>query len=160
MVRSEIHINPQPALAELIQQAVETGEYASQGEVIGEALLECRLRRELNPTERDALCRLWDEGVSSDPGDSGSMEEIRQEARRRGPKNRLATKPRTDLPIVVRSRQADDDLPEIWRYIAQGNAHAADGVLARIERALDPADPQSSDRTRTPGLRQDLRFLV
>ena len=83
MVRSEIHINPQPALAELIQQAVETGEYASQGEVIGEALLEWRLRRQLNPAERDALCRLWDEGVSSDPGRFGSMEEIRQEARRR-----------------------------------------------------------------------------
>ena len=94
------------------------------------------------------------------PGDSAAWKKSGKKRAGAGPKNRLATKPRTDLPIVVRSRQADDDLPEIWRYIAQGNAHAADGVLARIERALDPADPQSSDRTRTPGLRQDLRFFV
>jgi toxin ParE1/3/4 len=64
------------------------------------------------------------------------------------------------LPIVVRSRQADDDLPEIWRYIAQGNAHAADGVLARIERALDLLARNPLIGPALSDLRQDLRFFV
>lgn len=83
MDSSKIHINLKPALAEVIQQAVAAGEYASQDEVIGEAILEWRLRRELNPTEREALSRLWDEGIASGPGRFGTMDEIRQEARRR-----------------------------------------------------------------------------
>jgi antitoxin ParD1/3/4 len=81
--RPAIHVTLKPALAEVVQQAIESGEYASQDEVVSEALLEWRLRRELNPTERDALCRLWDEGVASGPGRFGSMDEITQEARRR-----------------------------------------------------------------------------
>ena len=49
---------------------------------MSETLLEWRLRRELNPTERDALCRLWDEGVASGPGRFRSMNNIKAEARR------------------------------------------------------------------------------
>jgi antitoxin ParD1/3/4 len=87
--RSELHVTLKPALAQVVQQAIETGEYASQDEVVNEALLEWRLRRELNPTERDALCRLWDEGIASGPGRFGSTDEIRQEARRRWVEERV-----------------------------------------------------------------------
>jgi antitoxin ParD1/3/4 len=80
---SDMHIALKSALAEIVQQAVESGEYASHDEVVGEALLEWRLRRALNRTEHDALCRLWDEGVASGPGRFRSMDEIKQEARSR-----------------------------------------------------------------------------
>ena len=81
--RPELHVTLTPVLAEVIQQAVETGEYASQDDVVSEALLEWRLRRALNPSERDALGRLWDEGLASGSGCFRSMDEIRGEARRR-----------------------------------------------------------------------------
>ena len=79
----ELHVALKPALAEAVQQAVASGEYASQDEVVSEALLEWRLRRELDAAERDALCRLWDEGLASGPGQFGSMDEIRRAAHRR-----------------------------------------------------------------------------
>ena len=81
--RLELRVSLKPALAEALQRAVASGGYASHDEVVSEALMEWRLRRELDPAERDALCRLWDEGVASGPGRFHSMEEIRQEAGRR-----------------------------------------------------------------------------
>ena len=81
--RSDLRVILKSDLADVVRQAIGTGAYASQDEVVSEALLEWRLRRELKPSERDALCRLWDEGVASGPGRFGNMEEIRQEARRR-----------------------------------------------------------------------------
>ncbi|HEY2620038.1 MAG TPA: hypothetical protein VGI78_22035 [Acetobacteraceae bacterium] len=76
----ELHVALKPAPAEAVQQAGASAEYASQDEVVSEALLEWRLRRELDAAERDALCRLWDEGLASGPGQFGSMDEIRREA--------------------------------------------------------------------------------
>jgi antitoxin ParD1/3/4 len=81
--RPELRVTLKPTVAEVVRQAIETGEYASQDEIVSEALLEWRLRRALNPTERDALCRLWDEGVASGPGRFRGMDEIRSAARRR-----------------------------------------------------------------------------
>jgi antitoxin ParD1/3/4 len=81
--RSELRVILKPALADVVRQAIETGAYTSQDEVVSEAALEGRLRRELDPSERDALCGLWDDGVASGQGRFGNMEEIRQEARRR-----------------------------------------------------------------------------
>lgn len=79
----ELRVTLKPALADVVRQAIETGEYASQDEIVSEALLEWRLRRALNPTDRHALCLLWDEGVASGPGRFRGMDEIRSEARRR-----------------------------------------------------------------------------
>lgn len=81
--RPELHVTLKPAVAEVVRQAIETGGYASQDEIVSEALLEWRLRRALTSSERDALCRLWDEGVASGPGRFRDMDEIRGEARRR-----------------------------------------------------------------------------
>ena len=79
----ELHVALKPALAEIVQQAVASGEYASRDEVVSEALLEWRPRRELDAPERDALRQLWDEGLASGPGQFGSMDEIRQGSLRR-----------------------------------------------------------------------------
>jgi antitoxin ParD1/3/4 len=81
--RSELRVILKPALADVVPRAIETGAHFSQDEVVSEAFLEWRLRRALNPSERDALGRLWDEGAASGPGRFGSMDEIRHEARRR-----------------------------------------------------------------------------
>jgi antitoxin ParD1/3/4 len=72
-----------PEVADAVRNAVESGEYASHDEVVHAALLEWRLRRALSPADHDAICRLWDAGVASFPGRFGSIEEVKQEARRR-----------------------------------------------------------------------------
>ena len=79
----KLRVTLKPDLADIVRQAIETGEYASQDEIVSEALLEWHLRRALNPTDREALRRLWDEGVTSGPGRFDSMNDIRREARRR-----------------------------------------------------------------------------
>jgi len=62
--------------AHLLQEAVESGDYASSSEVIREALREWKARR--------LLGRMWDEGIASGPADPGSgMGDIKAEARRR-----------------------------------------------------------------------------
>jgi len=66
-----------------VRHAVESGEYASPDEVVHAALLEWRLRRALSPADHDAICRLWDLGIANGPGRYNSIEEIKQEARRR-----------------------------------------------------------------------------
>jgi antitoxin ParD1/3/4 len=70
-------------MADMVRQAVESGEYASDSEVIREALREWKLRRTLQQHERDELRRLWDEGLASGPGRFGSLEAMKREARRR-----------------------------------------------------------------------------
>ncbi len=72
-----------PEMAELVRQAVETGEYASSSEVIREALREWKLRRSLQQQKIEELRRLWKEGIESGPGHFRDIEEIKQEARRR-----------------------------------------------------------------------------
>lgn len=79
----QIRVSLQPGVADAARQAVDSGAYQSVEDVVHEALIEWRLRRELDPDERDALCRLWDEGIANGPGRFNSIDEIRQEARRR-----------------------------------------------------------------------------
>lgn len=80
---SKISVALTRELAELVRQAVRTGEYASDSEVIREALREWKLRRYLRQHEREELQRMWAEGLASGPGRLGSMRTIKQEARRR-----------------------------------------------------------------------------
>jgi antitoxin ParD1/3/4 len=72
-----------PEMTDLVQQAVASGEYASGSEVIREALREWKYRRTLKLHDHDELRRLWAEGLASGPGRFGSIEDIKQEARRR-----------------------------------------------------------------------------
>jgi antitoxin ParD1/3/4 len=70
-------------MAEVVQAAVDSGEYASGSEVIREALREWKMRRTLKLNEQEELRRLWAEGLASGPGRFDSVDEIKREARRR-----------------------------------------------------------------------------
>jgi antitoxin ParD1/3/4 len=80
---SKISVALTVEMNELVQQAVASGEYATGSEVIREALREWKLRRTLRLHERAELQQLWAEGLDSGPGQFGSMNEIKREARRR-----------------------------------------------------------------------------
>ncbi len=66
-----------------LEAAVETGEYATAGEVVREALRDWQLKRELRQEDIKRLRLLWDEGKAS--GDAGPVDfdRLRQEARGR-----------------------------------------------------------------------------
>jgi antitoxin ParD1/3/4 len=70
-------------MAELVREAVESGDYASGSELIREALREWKLRRSLRQAERGELIQLWREGLASGPGRHGDIKAIKREARRR-----------------------------------------------------------------------------
>ena len=70
-------------MAALVNQAVESGDYASGSEVIREALREWKQRRSLPEADRDRLRELWLEGLASGPGRFGDISAIKAEARRR-----------------------------------------------------------------------------
>ncbi len=64
------------------------------------------------------------------------------------------------MPTVIRSRQAEDDLLELWRYIARDNPRAADDVLSRIESAIDLLARHPLMGPARPDLRKDLRYFA
>lgn len=72
-----------PELAEMVNQAVETGDYASTSEVIREALRDWRLKHLVRQQQIEEVRRLWDEGIQGGPGRFHDMEELIQEAERR-----------------------------------------------------------------------------
>lgn len=80
---SKISITLTPEMAALVSQAVESGEYASGGELVGEALSEWTRRRRLLRHEGGHLLELWAEGIASGPGRFGDIGAIKAEARRR-----------------------------------------------------------------------------
>lgn len=71
-----------PELANLIDEAVTSGEYASASEVVRDALRQWKERRNLFGYTLEELRGLIQEGIDSGPGRYGSMEEIKAEARR------------------------------------------------------------------------------
>ena len=72
-----------PEMAKEVRMAVKNGEYASSSEVIREALRDWGRKRALQDLEIEELRDLWREGAESGKGQHGSMEEIKQVARRR-----------------------------------------------------------------------------
>jgi antitoxin ParD1/3/4 len=70
-------------MAALVRQVVESGEYASNSEVIRDALRDWTLKRALQQQQIDELRRLWEEGLASGPAGPLDMPAIKQEARRR-----------------------------------------------------------------------------
>jgi len=72
-----------PEMAQEVRTAVKSGDYASSSEVIREALRDWRRKRALQDQEIEELRGLWREGVESGSGRYGSMEEIKQAARKR-----------------------------------------------------------------------------
>ena len=72
-----------PEMAKEVRMAVKNGEYASSSEVIREALRDWRRKRALMDQEIEELRGMWREGVESGKSRYGSMEEIKQAARKR-----------------------------------------------------------------------------
>ncbi len=70
-------------MAAAVRKAVEGGEYASNSEVVREALRDWALKRSVQQKEIEALRGLWGEGLESGPGRFSGIEEIKSEARRR-----------------------------------------------------------------------------
>jgi antitoxin ParD1/3/4 len=75
-------------LADLLAQAVASGDYASTSEVVREALREWKLRRSSRQLEREEIQRLWLEGLNSGPGRFDGMDAIKAEARRKSERTR------------------------------------------------------------------------
>ena len=63
----KISIALTPEMAGLVKKAVSSGEYASNSEVIREALRLWRDHQQARAQEVEALRRAWGEGVSSGP---------------------------------------------------------------------------------------------
>ncbi len=76
---SKVSVALTPEMSAMVNQAVESGEYATGSEVIREALREWKQRRSSLQHERD----LWAEGIASGPGRFESLAAIKAEARRR-----------------------------------------------------------------------------
>jgi antitoxin ParD1/3/4 len=72
-----------PEMARLVRVAVESGEYASNSEVVRDALREWEQRRALRQPDIEDLRRFWTEGLASGPGRFEDIEAIKAEARRR-----------------------------------------------------------------------------
>jgi antitoxin ParD1/3/4 len=78
----KISIALTPDLAAAVQEAVESGGYASTSEVIREALRDWREKRRLYAQQINELRRLWDEGIQSGPSPvrvSDLIQELEQE---------------------------------------------------------------------------------
>ena len=72
-----------PELAAEIDSAVKAGEFASEDEAIADALREWKERRDNHGYTIAELRRAIQEGIDSGPGRFASIDEIKQEARRR-----------------------------------------------------------------------------
>ncbi len=72
-----------PEMANEVQAAVSSGDYASSSEVIREALRDWRRKRALHAQEIEELRKLWREGIDSGPGRYESIDELIDSARKR-----------------------------------------------------------------------------
>ena len=72
-----------PELAAIVNEAVETGYYASTSEVIREALRDWRVKQIVRQQQLQDIRHLWNEAVQSGPGRFQDVEELIQEAERR-----------------------------------------------------------------------------
>ncbi len=67
-------------MASLVRQAVESGEYASNSEVIRDALRDWKIKRSMREQHIVELRRLWDEGIKSGPGRFENIDDLLQQA--------------------------------------------------------------------------------
>ena len=72
-----------PEFMTLLKEAVKTGEYTSASEVIRDALRHWKEHRADFEHSVDELRQLWEEGIASGPGRFKSIQEIKNEAKRR-----------------------------------------------------------------------------
>lgn len=78
MARVErLSIDLTPEMASTLRQAIESGEFASASEVIGQALREWSARRDLTPEVIAYLRMAWQEGIESGPSQPMDMNRVR-----------------------------------------------------------------------------------
>ena len=78
-----IHIALSPELADMVRQAVASGEYASTSEVIRDALCDWRSKQASLEQPVDAVRRFWEAGIASGPGRFEDFEALAAEAESR-----------------------------------------------------------------------------
>ena len=64
-------------MAAVVRQAVESGEYASNSEIVREALRDWRLKRSFQQREIEDIRRLWNEGLASGSSRFASMADLK-----------------------------------------------------------------------------------
>lgn len=84
----KMSISLTPEMAAMVRGAVATGDYASTSEVVRDALRVWRTHQSpgdamIAAIGEDEIGRLWDEGIASGPGKSGSIDEIITHAKKR-----------------------------------------------------------------------------
>ena len=67
-------------MVSLVRQAVESGEYASNSEVIRDALRDWKIKRSMREEHIEELRRLWHEGIKSGPGRFENIDALLQQA--------------------------------------------------------------------------------
>lgn len=77
-------------MASLVRQAVESGEYASNSEVIRDALRDWKLKRALREQQVEELRMLWHQGIVSGPGRFENLEALLREAAQQSEHERQA----------------------------------------------------------------------
>ena len=91
----------------LLQEAVNSGEYASASEVIRDALRHWKERRAIGELSTGELRRLWQEGIDSGPGRLKSIDAIKKKARHRA----------ANAVKIAKARRDIEDGVEIVRYV-------------------------------------------
>lgn len=79
----KITVSLTPEMAEMVRDAVKSGEFASTSEVVRDAMREWKERRDLFGYTLEELRALIQEGIDSGPSPYASMEEALEDARRR-----------------------------------------------------------------------------
>ena len=72
-----------PDIAAVIRKAVESGGYASNSEVVREALRDWEMKQLVRQHQIEEIRRLLDEGIASGSAGPFDLEEFKKEARRR-----------------------------------------------------------------------------
>lgn len=80
----KLSISLTPELGEFVRRAVATDDYATESEVIREALRGWKLRQVQRTAGIEELRRLWDEGLASGQGEDGRAVFSRLRARLAG----------------------------------------------------------------------------
>ena len=79
----ELNVTVSGQQAQILREALESGEYASAGDVVQEAIRVWQTHRDAERDDLQRLQRLWDEGKASGEPQPIDFAELRLEARRR-----------------------------------------------------------------------------
>lgn len=79
----ELNVSVSGQQAQVLRDAVESGEYATPGDIVHEAISVWQAHRAVEHDDNQWLQRSWDEGKASGEPQPIDFEDLRREARRR-----------------------------------------------------------------------------